>query len=61
MAYFALDPDAAAMNFDKMFGDGEPKPGAADFAGTGNVDAVEALEDAGLVRLRDADASVGNR
>jgi len=29
-----------------MFGDGEPQPGAADFAGTRHVDAIEALEDA---------------
>src|SRR5213075_2692061 len=44
-----------------MFGDGEPQPGAADFARTRHIDAVEALEDAGLVRLWDADAGVGNR
>src|SRR5258708_5045991 len=58
---FALDPDAAAVNFDKMLGDGEPQPGAADFTGTGNIDAVEALEDAWLVRPRDADAGIRNR
>src|SRR5882672_3132018 len=61
LAHFALDPDAAAVNFDKMFGDGKPQPCTADFAGTGHVDAVEALEDARLVRLRDADAGVRNR
>src|SRR6266852_2240106 len=61
LAHFALDPDAAAVNFDKMLGDGEPQPGAADFAGTGNIDAVEALEDAWLVRPRDADAGIRNR
>src|SRR5258708_4451084 len=58
---FALDPDAAAVNFDKMLGDGEPQPGAADFAGTGHIDAIEALEDAWLVRPRDADAGIRNR
>src|SRR6266851_8252522 len=61
LTHFALDQDAAAVNFDKMFGDGEPQPGAADFAGTSHINAVEALEDARLVRLWDADAGVGNR
>src|SRR6266478_4545515 len=61
LAHFALDPDAAAMNFDKMFGDGQAQAGAADFARTGNVNSVEALEDARLVRPRDADSSVGDR
>src|SRR5260370_21134126 len=44
-----------------MLGDGERQPGAADFAGTRNIHAVKAFEDAGLVRPRDADAGVGNR
>ena len=61
LAHFALDPDAAAVNFDKMLGDGEPQTGAADFAGTRNINAVEALEDAGLIRPRDADTGVRNR
>src|SRR5216684_8703168 len=61
LPHFALDPDAATMNFDKMFGDGKSQAGAANFAGTGNVNAVEALEDAGLVRPGDADSGVGNR
>src|SRR5216684_7069665 len=61
LPHFALDPDAATMNFDEMFGDGQAQAGAADFAGTSNVNAVEALEDAGLIRPRDADASVGDR
>src|SRR5260370_16020072 len=61
LTHFALDPDAAAVNFDKVLGNGEPQPGAADFAGTGHIDAVEALEDARLVRLRDADAGIRNR
>src|SRR5216684_815060 len=61
LAHFAIDPDAAAVNFDKMFGDGEPQPGAADFAGTSHINAVEALEDARLVRLWDSDAGIRNR
>src|SRR5438309_3798968 len=44
-----------------MFGDGKSQTGAADFAGARNVNAVEAFEDAGLIRSRDADAGVGNR
>src|SRR5260370_705409 len=44
-----------------MFGDGKSQAGAADFAGAGDIDAVEALEDAGLVGAGDADAGVGNR
>src|SRR5438132_6602131 len=61
LAYFAHDPNTAAMNFDKMFGDRKPQPSAADFAGARNVNAVEALEDARLIRSRDADAGVRNR
>ena len=57
----ALDPDAAAVSFYKMFGDGKPQPGAPNFARTGNVNAVKSFEDAGLVRLRNADARVGDR
>src|SRR5260370_195514 len=60
LSHLALDPDAAAVNFDKMFGDGKPKPGAANFAGTRDVHAIEALEDAGLIRPGDADAGIGN-
>src|SRR5713226_1408644 len=60
LPHFALDPDAAAMNFDKMFGDGEAQAGAANFAGPGHVNSVEALEDAKLIRPRDADPGVGN-
>src|ERR1051325_8185467 len=58
MPNFALDPDAAAMRFDEMLGDGKAEAGAADFARTRNVDAVEALKDAGLVRPRNADSGV---
>ena len=61
LTYFAFYPNAAAVNFHKMFGDGDPQPSAADFAGTRNVNAIKALEDAGLVRPRDPDAGVGNR
>src|SRR6267378_3491745 len=61
LPHFALDPDAATVNFDEMFGDGQAQAGAADFARAGNVNPVEALEDARLVRPRDADSSVGDR
>src|SRR5260370_7284415 len=59
LAHFALDPDAAAMNFDEMFGDGEAQAGAADFAGTGNVNSVETLDNARLIRLGDPAAGGG--
>src|SRR5258707_1134739 len=49
------------MNFNEMSGDREAQPSTADFAGTRNVDAVETLEDAGLIGPGDADAGVGNR
>ena len=61
LAYLALHPEAAAMSLDEMLGDGEAKAGAADFAGARNIDAVEALKDAGLVHLGDADSRVRNR
>src|SRR5437879_4593757 len=60
LAHFALDPDAAAMNFDEMFGDGQAQAGAADFAGTGNVNSVETLENARLIGPGDAYAGVGD-
>ena len=61
LADLAFYPNPAAVSFDKMLGDGEPQPGAADFAGTRNINAVETLEDAGLIRPRDADTGVRNR
>jgi hypothetical protein len=61
LAYFTLDPDAAAMSLDEMLGDGEAKAGAADFAGPRNIDPVEALKDAGLIHFGDADSRVRNR
>jgi hypothetical protein len=61
LAHFAFHPNATAVSIDKMFGNGEAQPGAADFAGTRDIYAIEALEDAGLVGLRDANASVRNR
>src|SRR5437773_11731857 len=44
-----------------MFSDRQSQAGAADFARARHVNAVEALEDAGLIRPRDANAGVGNR
>src|SRR4029077_11170250 len=61
LADFALHPQATAVNFDEMLGDGEPQPGAADFARARDVHTVEALKNARLVGLRDADTGVGNR
>src|SRR2546430_186156 len=60
MAKFALDPDASAVDFDEMLGDGEPQASAAGFAGTGHIDTIETLEDARLVGFGDANAGVGD-
>ncbi len=46
------------MHFHKMFGDGQTEAGATRFAGACHVHAVEALKDARLVGLRNADAGV---
>src|SRR6266849_5715374 len=59
-ADFAFDPDAAAMHFDDVLGDGEAEAGAAELAGARGVDAIEALEDARLVGGGDADAGIGD-
>src|SRR6266849_4249419 len=59
-ADFAFDPDAAAMHFDDVLGDGEAQAGAAELAGARSVDAIEALEDARLVGGGDANAGIGD-
>src|SRR5712691_1687414 len=59
-ADFAFDPDAAAVHFDDVLGDGEAQAGAAELAGARSVDAIEALEDARLVGGGDADAGIGD-
>src|SRR5260370_36281916 len=59
-ADFAFDPDAAAMHFDDVLGDGEAQAGAAELAGARGVDAIEALEDARLVGGGDANAGIGD-
>src|SRR5689334_11743721 len=61
LPHFALDPDSSAMSFDEMLGDRKAQAGAADFARTCNIDAVEALKDAGLVRPGNADSGVRDR
>src|SRR5580704_18876750 len=58
LAHFAIHPEAAAVHLDKMLGDGQPEACAPGFAGARDIHAVEALENAGLVGLRNADASV---
>jgi hypothetical protein len=60
LAHFAIHPEATAVHFDKMFGDGQTKAGASGFPGAGNIHAVETLKDARLIGPRDADASVGH-
>ena len=60
VAYLAFDPESAAVGFDDVLGDGEAEAGAAGFAGAGGVHAIEAFEDAFLIRQRNADAGVGD-
>src|SRR5258708_20748379 len=59
-ASFALHPDAPAMDFDDMFGDGEAQAGTPEFARARGVHAVEALENARLLGSGDADTGVGH-
>jgi len=56
----ALHPDAPAMHFDDVLGDGQAQAGAASLARARRVHAIEALEDARLVRGGDADAGIGH-
>src|SRR6266446_7145662 len=60
VAYLTFDPDAAAMHFDDVLGNGETETSAAQFAGAGGVDSIEALEDARLIGGGNADAGIGN-
>ena len=48
------------MNLGDVFDDGQAESGAAHFAGTGAVDAVEALEDSRQILLGDAQSVVGD-
>ena len=60
LANFALHPNASAMSFDEVLGDGKAQPGTADFAGPRNIHAVEPFKDARLVYFGNADSRVGN-
>src|SRR5919108_903646 len=60
LTYFTFHPNAAAVSFDEMFGDGKAQARAANFAGPGDVDAVKPLKDARLVHFGDADSRVRN-
>src|SRR5271157_6266875 len=57
-AEFAFGPDASAVGQDDVLDDGQAEAGAAGLAGTGFVDAVEALKDAIEVFGGDAGAEV---
>src|SRR5216684_4686003 len=59
-ADFAFDPDAAAMHFDDVLGNGQTEARAACLAGARGVHAIEALEDARLIGGGDADAGIGD-
>ena len=49
-----------AVSFDDVLGDGKPQAGAARFARTRGIHAVEALENSLLVGQRNSDAGVGD-
>src|ERR1700730_9662911 len=55
LPHLAIDPDAAAMHFDQMLGNGQAASRTAGLAGARGIHAVEALENARLVDLRYAD------
>ena len=59
-AFLAPHGDRAAVVAGHVLDDGQPEAGAAGAAGPRLVDPVEALEDAGAVLARDADAAVGD-
>src|SRR5271163_783881 len=59
-ADFAFDPEAAAVGFNDVLGDGKAEAGATGFAGTRGIHAIEALENSLLISERDADAGVGD-
>ena len=59
-ADFAFHPDAAPLGFDQMLGNSQAETCTPCFAGTGRIHTVEAFENTRLIRLRYADASIGN-
>ena len=54
----AFHPQPAAVRFDDVFGDGKAQAGAARFARTGRIHAIEALENSFLIGERNSDAGV---
>src|ERR1700688_4599051 len=56
----AFHPQASTMRFHDVASDGETETGASGLAGTRGIHAVEAFKNSFLLRLRDADAGVGN-
>src|SRR5215467_15522412 len=60
MSYFTLHPDAAAVSFDEVLGNGKAEAGAADFARPRNIHSIEALKDSRLIHFRNADPRIRN-
>lgn len=56
--YDAFNPNLATMSFDDVLGDGQAEAGAANFTRASGIDAIESLENARLIILRDADSRV---
>src|SRR5262245_54256899 len=61
LAERALHRDLTIHRLHEVLHDREPEPGAAERTRARAVDAVEALEDARCVLVRDADPGVGDR
>src|SRR5438309_44565 len=57
-ADFAVNPNAAAVNLNNVFGDGEAQASAAQFSGAGRVHAVKAFKNARLIRFGNANSGV---
>ena len=57
LSYLALHPDPAAMQLDKLAGEGQPEPGAFDLL-VRRPQLAELLEDRLLILGRDASPSV---
>ena len=60
-ANFAFHPDAPALCFDQVFGDGQAESGTARFARSRRIDAVKSLKNARLVCPGNANPGVRYR
>src|SRR5262245_36198313 len=61
LARLALDRDPAAVHLDDVLDERKPEAAPLDIVQQRRADAVEAIEDLGLLLARDADAAVAHR